>query len=60
MIDFGIGFFADCGDRDGKALRSRRIKQQKRKAAVAGNEAEFHGYLMTPRWLRSIKAASNG
>ena len=27
---------------DGEALRPRRIQQQKRKPAVAGDEAEFH------------------
>ena len=39
----------------GQPLRPRRVQQQKRKPPVAGDEAELHGYLITPRSLRSMK-----
>ena len=42
-IDLRVCLFADGGDHDGKALGPRRVEQQKRKASVAGDEAEFHG-----------------
>src|ERR1017187_2532374 len=52
------GLFADGGDADGQPLGARRIQEEERKAAVAGDEAKFHGYLMTPRSLRSKKETS--
>ena len=54
-VDLRVGLLADGRDHDSQPLRPRRIQQQKRKPPVAGNEAEFHGYLITPRSLRSMK-----
>ena len=41
-VDLRVGFFADGGNHYGKALRPRRVEQQEGKAAIAGDEAEFH------------------
>jgi len=38
-VDLGVGFLADGGDGDGETLRPCRVEEQKRKAAVAGDEA---------------------
>ncbi len=55
-VDLRVGLLADGRHHHGQSLRPRRIQQQKRKAPVAGNEAELHGYLITPRSLRSMNA----
>src|SRR5580698_2221821 len=57
-VDLRVRFLADGCYRHRQALRPCRAKQEKRKAAVAGDEAEFHVYIITPRWLRSRNAAS--
>src|SRR5580704_12985714 len=58
MVDLRVGFLADCGDGHRKSLRPCRVEQQERDPPVARNEAEFHGYRMIPRWLRSMKSAT--
>ncbi len=58
-VDLRVGLLADGRDHHGQALRPRRVQQQKGKAAVAGDEAELHGYLITPRSLRSMKPTSS-
>ena len=57
-VDFGVGFLFDGRDHDFEAFCPRRIEEQKGKAAIAGNEAEFHFYLITPRSLCSMKLTS--
>ena len=48
LVDLRVGLFADGRDHHGEPLRPRRIQQQKRKAAVAGDQAEFHCLLDHP------------
>ncbi len=36
MIDCRIGLFLDGGDDDGKAFGARRVQEEKREAAIAG------------------------
>src|SRR5580692_5330088 len=58
MIDLGISLLADRSDGYGKPLRPRGIEQEERETTVAGYETELHGYLIIPRWLRSMKSAT--
>jgi len=44
-VHLGIGLFVDGRDDDIKSVGARRIEEQEREAAVAGNEAEFVGGL---------------
>ena len=39
-IDRRIGLFLDGSDDDGKAVGARRVQQEKREAAIAGDQAE--------------------
>ena len=58
LVDLRVGLLANGRHDHGKPLRPRRVQQQKRKPPVAGDEAKFHGYLITPRSLRSMNATS--
>ena len=41
-IHLRVGLFLDCRNDDRVPLGPRRIQQQEREAAIAGNEAEGH------------------
>ncbi len=56
LVHLRIGLFLDGRDDDLEPLRPRRIEQQKGKAAVAGNQAEFHCDSSSIRnWARSAR-----
>jgi len=42
FVDLRVGLFANRRDSNRKPLGPRRIEQQKRKPAIAGNKAELH------------------
>src|SRR5271166_4452823 len=59
LVHLRVSLFANSGHHHGHALSPCRLQQQKRKPSVAGNQAELHGYLITPRSLCSMNAASS-
>lgn len=56
--DLGIGLFLDGRDDDGEPVGARGVEEEKGKAAVAGDEAEFidgSGPPVGSRWLRGME-----
>ena len=41
VIDLGVGLLLDGGDDDGEAMGARCIEEEKREAAVTGDQAKF-------------------